>query len=606
MKLTVRQPKVSCPKCKTLHSLNEENICPNCNTRYKLPEEYEKLKTKGKSRNSIINRITNTISKLERSYTQLRSSTKHLLKLSLIMALMSVVFLVILTFCFSDKEPILMKIEKVSVGTLIYETEDDTVNCLFTNGKKLPLGNGIVRQKLQSPDGKTVYLVFSGALSGNTAESSSNYVLKISNYKNLAILDSHSEKAPEIMASADGKYLYVLKEEDSSRGTKTLSLYESGKEARLISGEVKEACISPNGHYALFSVDDSGASKMIKYSLAPKELTNPGIKNSTPIALDNKGDYLIYLKKTDTEHAKIIAEKNTDKRLEIPLLPDNTLLGVVLSQDRRTIGIEYSDRTTFHTCSTDYYMTVLTHPGSTFMRDRQEGTNYNCTTSANELKIENIYGDLLPYYFFDKERQGIYCIEKDGSKIPVFSKTFDTVKICENGNVAFVADGILYCGKLNYNSPDQTELMSFAGKTLVDISTDGKKILYKDADENLFSVAFNTKNDTPKKLVSDPDFVKFSKDGKSMLYTSDKVTTIVRGKKKMNLGESLINGETYVADDNLSTIVYAAKPDGDRKTLYIYSGGKSKIITDNLRTILCPEERRIDVTKSYYINKERQ
>ena len=39
MKLFARQPKVACPRCKTLHDINPENICPVCGTKYKIPKE---------------------------------------------------------------------------------------------------------------------------------------------------------------------------------------------------------------------------------------------------------------------------------------------------------------------------------------------------------------------------------------------------------------------------------------------------------------------------------------------------------------------------------------------------------------------------------------
>ncbi len=612
MKLFSKQPKVSCPKCKTLHQINPESTCPVCGAKYKLPDEILEKYSNAKKHTdeSIFSKVTKAakkkLSKFTRKYDNLNGKTKRLIKLCSALAAFFAIFLVIIMVCFTDKEPALYKVGEVKNQPNFYYTTDDSLNCLFDNGKTVCIGTGLLRDYVSSAGGKEVYVSFSGALCGKAAESSSNYILKIKNYKDVSVVTENADYVPSMLAGGDCNYLYIAIPVNTQDNLSNLYLSKGGKEPVLISEEVKDICISPNGRHALFSIYDSGATKLMEYSAASGDITNPGIKNSYPLSIDNKGEYLIYAKKIDETNMNIISERSTSERIELPLLPESHLERIVFSEDRRSIAIGYSDRTTFYSCGSDSYSTVLTYNGSVFGKNLNRSANYNLLSTAQIPEIQNTHGaSLLPYFFFDKDRQGIYCVEKDGSKVPVFDRTFDSVKVSENGYVAFVSDGKLYSGKLDHRSNELCELMDFQGKTLVDITPDGKKICYTDNDGNLFTVKYGKKNDTPAKIFVDPDFVKFSSDGKTILVSGDNVASFIKGDNVTNLCEGLLPEETRAVKKDLSKIIFAKSEyengvKTDKKGLYLYSKGKAQLITDNLKSLIVKETERIDRSLSYY------
>lgn len=612
MKLFARQPKVACPRCKTLHDINPENICPVCGTRYKLPPEA--LKSADKEQISLVKGVASSISSkcsaLSQSIKNMKQKTKRLIRLFSSLFAAIILFLVVIIFCFSDKEPLIFNTGKLSNQPLFYYTTDNTLNCLFPNGKNVEIGTGVLREYSSSNDGRNVYLTFSGefeldhtSYAGPTA---SNHLLLIENFEKVRYIYDNPDAIPQILCGGNNEYLYILNNLGSDSVFCELALIKKDGEPLNISNGVKEVAISPNGHYALFSIDDNGASKLLKYNTRTGETENPGIKNATPLSVDNKGEYLIYAKKDSANTMSIVAEKSTSERVEIPVITDTKLCRVIFSQDRRSLAIEYSDRTTFYTCGSDTYSTVLTYNGSVFGYDADENANYNISTLSEIPEICNTFGqNLLPYYFFDKERQGVYCIEKDGAKMPVFDRTFEEIKISENGCVAFVSEGILYSGKLSVKSPDLCEIMVLGDMTLRDISSNGKHIYLSDLDGNLFSVRYGKKNDTPVKVFVDPDVISFSKNGKRLLVVSDRLLSVISGDKVKAICDGIIPEYTVKIDDNFSHIIYAKSEynDGeqtDELGLYIYKNGKSKLVTKAFKAMLNKESDRIDITASHY------
>ncbi len=612
MKLFARQPKVACPRCKTLHNINPENTCPVCGTKYKLPPEAVKNVTE--ERTSSVGNITESISSKFRLLIQgiknMKQKTKRLIRLFASLFAVIVLFLVVIILCFSDKEPLIFNASKLSNQPLFYYTTDNNLNCLFPNGKNVEIGTGVLRDYSASNDGKSVYLTFSGefeldhtSYSGPTA---SNHLLSIENFEKVRYIYDNPDSVPEILCGGNNEYLYILNNLGGESDFRELALIKKNDEPLNISNGVKEVAISPNGHYVLFSIDDNGASKLLTYNTKTGKTENPGIKNATPLSIDNKGEYLIYAKKDSTNTMSIVAEKTTSERVEIPVITDTSFSRIIFSQDRRSLALEYSDRTTFYTCGSDTYSTVLTYDGSLFGYNIDENADYNIITITEIPEISGAFGaELLPYYFFDKERQGIYCVEKDGAKMPVFDRTFEQVKISENGYAAFVSEGILYSGKLSVKSPDLCEIMQMTDMTLRDISSDGKHIYLSDLDGNLFSVRYGKKNDTPVKVFVDPDVISFSEDGKKLLIVSDGLLSIIKGSKVTTVCDGIVPECTVKVDGNLSHFIYAkAQYSYGEKTdelgLYIYKNGNSKLITDNFKSMLNKVSDRIDITASYY------
>lgn len=612
MKLFARQPKVACPRCKTLHDINPENICPVCGTKYKIPKEV--IENAREERISPLKSITDAVSLkfsiLLNNLKNMKQKTKRLIRLFSSLFAAIVLFFVVIILCFSDKEPLIFNAGKSSNQPLFYYTTDDTLSCLFPNGKNVEIGTGVLREYVSSNNGKTVYLTFSGefeldhtSYSGPTA---SNHLLSIENFEKVRYIYDNPDAIPQILCGGNNEYLYILNNLGGESDFRELALIKKGDEPLNISQGVKEVVISPNGHYALFSIDDNGASKLLKYDIKTGKTENPGIKNATPLSVDNKGEYLIYAKKDSANTMSIVAEKSTSERVEIPIIPDIPLNKIIFSQDRRSLAIEYSDRTTFYTCGSDTYSTVLTYNGSVFGYDIDENANYNITTLAGFPEIYNTFGsDLLPYYFFDKERQGVYCIDKDGAKMPVFDRTFEQIKISQNGYAAFISEGILYSGKLSVKSPDLCQILPVQDMVLRDISGDGKHIYLSDSDGNLFSVRYGKKNDTPVKVFVDPDVISFSENGKKLLIVSDNLLSVISGSKVKTVCDGIIPEYTVKVDGNLSHIIYAKSEyvngeKTDELGLYIYKNGKSKLITHNFKSMLNKKRDRIDITASYY------
>lgn len=607
-----RKPKVACPKCKALHELNKESTCPICGTKYKLPDEYTAALQNDASTFSlrassvkVINKLTCTASKIVSDFGNLKNSTKRLIKISSVLCAVFVIFIIAVLACFADKEPLLYNPGVPENQPMFYYTSDDRLCCLFPNGKNVDIGVGVLRDYASCVTGKNVYVSFSGTLGNEPASKAANYILHISKYSKINEIFSDKDYVPEFLSGGNCGYVYIMLPDGGISELSTLFLSKDGKEPQKICDSVRDLCISPNGKHAFFSVDDNGGSKLMEYSVGA-EPENPGIKNAYPLSVDNKGEYLIYAKKTNAESISIVSEKSTSERLEIATIKETHLSRLIFSADKRKFAIEYDDRTTFYSCGDDYYSTVLTYNGSRFGMNISENTKQNIL-SLSDIPALSISNDasLLPYYFFDKEREGVYCVDKDGSKIPVFDRTFTQFKVSENGYVAFVSDGKLFCGKLNPRNNQLCEMSDFSAKTLVDISPDGKKILYNDADGNLFSIDYGVKNDTPEKLYVDADFVNFSDDGKTLLVCGDNVTSFISESKVSNLCEGIIPEETAIINGDLSVIVYAkevyvgGEPTGE-KSLCLYLDGKTRIITEKLGRLLVNDRTRVDRTLSDY------
>ena len=610
-----KKTRVSCPKCRSVHEINSENICPVCGTKYKLPKDFDK-KNRGfaalslKSITESISAFVSTKAKvLADRFSNLRNSTKRLVKLSFALAVFFAVFILIVFACFSDKEPLDYKVGKVENQPAFHYTTDDRLCCLFPNGKNTEIGIGILRQYASSNNGKSVYLVFSGKPSGDPGSSkmeASNYIICVEDFEKIRYIYDNPYSVPQILCGGNNEYLYVLNNLGVDTSFCELALIRKNGKPLSVARDVKEAAISPNGHYAFYSVNDNGASKLFIYNAGNEKSINAGIKNATPLSVDNKGEYLVYARKNNEESLSIISEKSTSERLEIPVIPEAQLMEVVFSRDKRSFAIRYDDRTTFYSCGDDYYSTVLTSPGSRFGTNIAENTLQNIH-SFTDIPAVSVSSDssLLPYYFYDKEREGIYCVEADSSKLPVFDRTFTSVVVSESGNAAFVSDGKLYSGKLSAKNNELCEMMVFDNKKLVDISPDGKKILYSDFDGNLFIVNYGEKDNKPVKIYVDADFVKFSENSDVLLVCGDNVTSFITGSKVSNLCEGIIPEESIIVKKDLSSIIFAKEiyrdgaPTGE-KCLCLYSSGKTRIISEKLKKLIAPDSSRIDRNLSDY------
>lgn len=612
-----RKPKVACPKCKTLHELNSESTCPVCGTKYKLPDEFSAALSKSSSfslkafSDKAVSIISSKADKLLQHFGNLKSSTRRLIKISSLLLVFFVLFIAVVLACFSDKEPLLYKPGTPENQPVFYYTDDDRLCCFFPNGKNVEIGIGILREYSSDNNGKNVYLTFSGELSSNHGTSkneASNYLLSVENFEKIRYIYDNPNSVPQILCGGNNEYLYVLNNLGGEADFREFALIRRNGKSLNIAQDVKEVTISPNGHYALFSIDDNGASKLLTYNAKTGETKNPGIKNATPLSIDNKGEYLVYAKKTDAESLSIVSEKSTSERLEIATIKEAALSRIIFSADKRSLAIEYNDRTTFYTCGDTYYSTVLTYNGSRFGMSIAYNARQNILSLSDIPEVDiSDKASLLPYYFYDKERESIYCVDKDGAKLPVFDRTFTELVVSESGNVAFVSQGKLFSGRLSPRDNRLCELSDFSEKTLVDISPDGSKILYSDTDGNLFSTSHGVKNDTPEKLYVDADFVNFSSDGKILLVCGDNVTSFISGSRVTNLCEGIIPEETSIIKGNLSEIIYAretyigGEPTG-KKSLCLYSGGKTKIISENLGRLVVNDSVRVDRTLSDYVD----
>ena len=266
---------------------------------------------------------------------------------------------------------------------------------------------------------------------------------------------------------------------------------------------------------------------------------------------------------------------------------------------------------TFYTCGTDTYSTMGAYEGSDFCYDIID-SDYNLLYTDSIPTIVNVAEtELLPFHYYDKNSKTLYRLD-EGTQTHIFNKIIDTVVISENERAAFVSDGKLFCGVM---SGDGTafEMGEFGGKTLVDISPDGKLIAYSDSDGNLFTLEYGktiAKQSMGIKRSVDVSNARFSDNSKKLLVTSDGLSSFVNLKngKTTILASDIIPEYTCVYKDDLSHMAFAAYVPADEgceksKTLYIYKNGKSTTVCENLDAFILPDyASRIDVTRSDYIS----
>lgn len=618
-------PKVSCPKCGAVHEINPECKCPGCGLKYKLPHEYdiyiakatEKLNKSNTAKEGSEVQSYNTdpeITKGEESIKeagriQKKTRMERILKISAMVAGFSALFLIFVLLFFRDKDSLIFKTGEYKNQPVFYHTEDGILRCAFPNDKGCNIGKGNVTSYLASSDGKNVYLTYSGSY---VTQDDSNYVLKISKFgEKIHKISENKQYAPTIVAGGNNKYLYIMTPVDEIGNVFELSLSVDGAEPEIISEKVRELAVSTSGRYALISLDDSGTSKLMLYSVAKNELSNPGIKNAHPLSVDNKGEYMIYAKKNSVDSTDIVVERSTTERVEIPLFKDTPIIRIIFSADRRTFALEYDDRTVFYTCGDKDYSISNTYSGSVFGYDINENVNYNYINFREIPEISDSYGkELLPYYYFDKEHKFIYRISKGGTKEPVFeSNLIDELKVSENNRVAFVSSGWLYTGKLDSKDNDICKIMDFYGKELIDITPDGKLVYYTDSDGNMFTVPYGKAEPEPMKIAVDPDIVKYAEKGETLIVVSENTASIVgKNGKSKKLCDGIVPELAVISHKDLSEFFYVKSVklqsgNTEKKSLYLYSGGKSKLITDKLSDIcIIPDSVRLDRTKSYYVD----
>ena len=630
--LKPRAPKVSCPRCKELHDINAESKCPKCGLKYTLPPEYAKYIPKQQTAPPVQNTSENIhnqpVSKEknlsraiemrdkalhETGRIQKRKASGRMIKLAFSVVLMSVVFFFLSLIVFKDKDALLFKVGEYKNQPVFYTTEDATLKCVFPNEKGCNIGKGTIHSYLSSANGKCVYITYTGTF---RSDKTSNYVLRISDFgKNVEKILENKDYIPKIAAGGDNKYLYIMTPTDGTGTIHTLTRYADGKKDKELSKIAKELAVSTSGRYALISENDNGASKLIIHSVAKDEPVNPGIKNAHPLSIDNKGEYLIYAKKPTPNSTDIVSEKLNGKKVVVPMIPNAELKEIIFSEDRRSFAMNYTDRTVFYTCGNDDYIPVTDTDGnSVFSYDYNSNVSHNIYSFVEIPSVTNVHGtDFLPFFYYDKEHKYIYRItEQDGQgvKETVFGNhLIDDLKVSENNRVAFVSGGKLYTGKLDKKNNDLCEIMNFANKHLVDITPDGKSVYYTDSDGKMFITAYGKKVKKPQNAATDPDTVKYAENGKYFITVSDNSAHIVSKKgKSKKLCENIIPEFTVISEKNLSEFFYAVsyknQADGtEKKKLYLYSGGKSKEITDKLSGLcLNKDELRIDRTRSYYVN----
>lgn len=614
-----KAPKVSCPKCGNLHEINARSVCPKCGLKYKLPPKYSKFIEKARKKEEKISKIhfrspsetpkreNNILAAREKS-RKLRNN--RLLKIAISVALFSIVFLIGMSVFFRDKDALLFKIDEYKNQPLFYLTDDNNLHCYFSNNKGCDIGAGTVSAYLSSTDGKRVYFTYSGKFGTNE----SNYVLLISKYgKEIKKIAECSNAVPEIIAGGNNKYLYILTPTNTEEKLYKLSLSVNSEKPIDIANEVREISVSTSGRYALISINDNGASKIMKYSATTQELSNPGIKNAHPLSIDNKGEYMIYAKSNSVDSSDIVVEKSTTERVEIPIFNDNTSLKkMTFSQDRRSFSLEYTDRILFYTCGEKDYTISNYVYGSDFSYSYNENVCYNFCTFKEIPQISNVYGtNLLPYYFYDKENECVYRIENGGVQEPVFGNNkISELRVSENGKTAFVSAEKLYTGSLDQKNNEICEIMNFSSKSLIDITPDGKLIYYTDKDGNMFTTEYGKKNTKLNKIAVDPDIVKYDNKSEKLLFVSDgKAKFIDKKGKTVNLCENILPEESVVCNPDLSQIFFVKEiqsgENETQKSLYLYSDGESKLVTSKLKNIcLAKESLRIDRTKSYFTHAQ--
>ena len=616
---TKKAPKVSCPKCSNIHDINPECQCPNCGLKYKLPESYsayiEKIQTKGteSTEDTSIN-TTESVNYSEESLRKVSDNKKRIyneriFKFSFAVVMFSLVFIALMTVFFKDKNALLFKTGEYENQPFFYSTQDGNLNCFFPNSKGCSIGNGSIGAYLSSADGKCVYLTYTGDFGSSDI---SNYVLRISNFgKKVEKIAECKEYIPLIVAGGDNKYLYIMTPKDDTESLFDLSVAIDGKKIQTIAKNAREIAVSTNGRLALISIEDNGATKLMVYNAAEDTLENPGIKNAHPLSIDNKGEYIIYARKNTANSTDIVVEKSTTERVEIPIFADTVLERLVFSQDRRSLAVIYKDRTIFYTCGDKDYSISTTSSNSVFGYTFNENVSHNILRFREIPDIYNVYGkNLLPYCYYDKEHKFVYRITESGAKETVFDNlTVEHLKVSENNRAAFVSNGILYTGKLDKNNNDVCRIMNFTEKTLVDISPDGKLVYYTDSDGNMFTTEYGKENTSPKKITVEPEIVKYSENGKNLLVISEGKTTLIdkKGKAK-KLCDNIEEELCAVAEGDLSKIFFVNKvtnPDTGTETtsLYLYSKGKAKLITDELSdTHLVKNYMRLDRSRSYYVD----
>ncbi len=619
-----KAPKVACPKCGTVHEINADCKCPKCGLKYKLPQEYEVYIEKAKAAASDLQEQSEdndslirsgagseysdkAVRETKRKLEKKRSDT--LIKLSIFGVLFSVLFIFIMMFFFKDKDALLYKTGEYKNQPVFYHTEDGMLHCAFPNDKNCNIGKGELVQFISSADGKCVYLTYSGEFA---SANESNYVLRISKYgKKIQKIAESKDYLPHMVSGGNNKYLYLLTPKDNTGTVFDLTLSVDGEAPLSVAKDVREVAVSTSGRYALISLDENGSSKVMVYSAASAELTNPGIKNAHPLSIDNKGEYMIYARKNTADSTDIIVEKSTTERVEIPIFKETKLKSIIFSEDRRSFAAQYEDRTVFYTCTDEDYSISNTSEGSLFGYDFNDYVCHNYVSFKEIPEIRNVFGkEFLPYYYYDNANKFVYKVSEGGTRESVFDTyVVEELRVSDNERCAFVSEGILYTGKLDKKKNDITRIMNFGGCTLIDISPDGKFVYYTDKDGNMFRTPYGETGENRIKISVDPDTVKAASDGSGVVTVSSGTASFIDKKgNTVKIGDGFDVTQAYAVSDELSGIFWVgsvtdAESENVKKNLYYFDGKKSKLIKDKV-TDICAigEYARLDVSKSSYVN----
>ncbi len=620
-------PKVACPKCGTVHEINADCKCPRCGLKYKLPKEYdvyiENARAAAAENASSIAADGPTqpgagteysdkaVRETKRKREKRRSGT--LIKLSIFAVLFSCLFIFLMMFFFKDKDALLYKTGDYENQPVFYHTDDGMLHCAFPNNKQCNVGKGELLQYISSADGKCVYLTYSGEFASAKV---SNYILRISKFgKKVQKIAESKDFVPQMVSGGNNKYLYILTPKDEIGSLFDLTLSVDGEAPSKIASDVREIAVSTSGRYALISLDENGASKMMVYSVAEDGLINPGIKNAHPISIDNKGEYMIYAKKQTADSTYIIIEKSTTERVEIPIFRETELRSIILSEDRRTFAAQYTDRTIFYTCTDKDYSISNTCEDSLFGYDFNDYVCLNYMTFKEIPEIHNVFGkELLPYYYYDRENKFVYKVSEGGTRESVFDTyVVEELRVSDNDKCAFVSEGILYTGKLDKKKNDITRIMNFGGCTLIDISPDGKFVYYTDKDGNMFRVPYGKNGEEKEKIAVDPETVKIASDSSAIVTVSAGTATYIDKKGNASkIGDGFDINQAYCASDDLSAIFWICTTSDEasgevKKSLCFFDGKKSKTISDKAVDICgIADYARLDISKSSYISAPAQ
>lgn len=187
------------------------------------------------------------------------------------------------------------------------------------------------------------------------------------------------------------------------------------------------------------------------------------------------------------------------------------------------------------------------------------------------------------YVLFEKDSNLYLYDSKKKDETQRLVKEVDTYGFTENDKYVFALDneGSLYV----YAFKKDAEKIDSSVSSIKDVSND--KIVYI-KDSTLYIKSLNVKKDDREKITDDYSAARFSKDGKSVLYTNRDGDLFVYNISKKEAEKVAKNVDSYYANDKANKIYYTSieEDNGERKTnVYFYNGKESAKIASGAREI---------------------